>query len=129
MTVINEVRKDKAERKKPLNTPIKNLLIYTTNDNKAQILNQAVEDIEGTCKTQKIEIVNTAPGGELSRFYLCRICGTIREEESRPDGTLTGVVRYRKLDSVDLPAAVVEQARAILNAPHYDQLSLFGGDQ
>jgi valyl-tRNA synthetase len=57
IAVISEVRKDKAERKKPLNTPIKNLVIYTTNDSKAQILNQAVEDIEGTCKTQKLEIV------------------------------------------------------------------------
>jgi hypothetical protein len=68
-------------------------------------------------------------GGELSRFYLCRRCGTIREEAGRPDGTLTGAVRYHKLDSVDLPAAVVEQARATLDAPHYDQLSLFGDDQ
>jgi valyl-tRNA synthetase len=71
MTVISEVRKDKAERKKPLNTPIKNLLIYTTNDNKAQILNQAVEDIEGTCKTQKIEIVTKRGQG--------------REVEGHPD--------------------------------------------
>ena len=68
-------------------------------------------------------------GGELSRFYLCRRCGTIRENEARPDGTLTGKVRYHHLETADLPAAVVEQVRAILEAPNYDQLDLFSGDQ
>ena len=67
-------------------------------------------------------------GGNLSRYYLCRRCRTIREDQGRPDGTLTGKVRYHHLESADLPAAVVEQARPILDGPSYGQLSLFGGD-
>ena len=38
--------------------------------------------------------------------------------------------RRRRLElSRHLPAAVVEQVRAILDAPNYEQLDLFGGDQ
>jgi hypothetical protein len=74
-------------------------------------------------------------GGESSRFYLCRKCGTIRENLCRPDGTITGT-RYHELESVDgstdlteiLPAAVVEQARGILKRPVYQQGSLFDVD-
>ena len=65
-------------------------------------------------------------GGELSRFYLCRQCSTIRENKARPDGMLTGEVQYHNLESVDLPAAVIEQAREILDAPRYGQVGLFG---
>ena len=67
-------------------------------------------------------------GGEMSRFYLCRKCETIRDDNARRDGTLTGETHYHALDSANLPAAVVEQARALLDAPGYDQLSLFGDD-
>ncbi len=57
MAVIGGVRRDKAERKKPLNAPINSLMIYAGSKERAQILNQASEDIAGTCKTEKIEIL------------------------------------------------------------------------
>ena len=59
-----------------------------------------------------------------SRYYLCRQCGTIREHACRPDGTIVATALHR-LDSVDLPAAVVEQAREILTRPDYEQPTLF----
>ena len=65
-------------------------------------------------------------GGEMSRFYLCRKCETIREDKARRDRTLTGETLYHDLDSVDLPTGVAEHARTILDAPKYDQLNLFG---
>jgi hypothetical protein len=61
-----------------------------------------------------------------SRYYLCRHCGTIREHICRPDGTILDT-RLHHLGSADVPAAVVEQAREILNRPSYEQRSLFEG--
>lgn len=61
-----------------------------------------------------------------SRYYLCRQCRTIREHICRPDGTIVDT-RMHHLESVDLPAAVVEQAREILNRPNYQQKTLFDG--
>jgi hypothetical protein len=61
-----------------------------------------------------------------SRYYVCRRCGTIREDYCRPDGTITGTKLHR-LESADLPAAVVEQVREILSQPRYQQRSLFDG--
>lgn len=64
-------------------------------------------------------------GGILAHFYLCRQCRVIRENECRPDGTLTGNVHYHELNSGGLPSAVVEQVRDILDTPNFSQLSLF----
>lgn len=64
-------------------------------------------------------------GGEMNRYYLCRRCGTIREHVCRSDGTIIEN-RYHHLESTDLPAAVVAQAREILTQPRYKQAPLFG---
>jgi hypothetical protein len=42
----------------------------------------------------------------------------------RPDGTIVET-RFHRADSVDVPAAVVEQVREILNRPDYEQGVLF----
>jgi valyl-tRNA synthetase len=69
MEVIGEIRRDKAERKIPLNAPIKKLTIYAGNKKNAQILNQAQEDIAGTCKTEKIEIAPAKGKGREVKGY------------------------------------------------------------
>ncbi len=56
IAVIGEIRREKAEKRISLNTPIKRLIIYAGSKKGAHILNQAVADIAGTCKTEKIEI-------------------------------------------------------------------------
>ena len=61
-----------------------------------------------------------------SRYYLCRQCTTIREHICRPDGTIIET-RLHHLEGADLPAAIVQQAREILNQPGYEQRSLFEG--
>jgi hypothetical protein len=62
-----------------------------------------------------------------SRYYLCRRCGTIREDVCRPDGTIIEA-RFHDLEGLDLPAAVVQQAREVLNEPRYEQGSLFDSE-
>jgi valyl-tRNA synthetase len=57
MATIGEIRRDKAERKKPLNALITRLTIHAGSKKSARILNQAVEDIAGTCKAKKIKIM------------------------------------------------------------------------
>jgi len=64
MAVITAVRREKAERRIPLNTTIKRLTIYAGNKAGADILNQAREDIEGTCKAEKIEISSEEDKGK-----------------------------------------------------------------
>lgn len=57
IAVIGEIRRDKAERKMPLNAPIRKLVIYAGSKKGAHILIQAKDDIAGTCKTERVEIV------------------------------------------------------------------------
>ena len=57
MTVITEIRREKAEKRKPLNTPIKRVKIYAGNSEFADILGENKEDIVGTCKILGIEIL------------------------------------------------------------------------
>jgi hypothetical protein len=57
------------KRKKPLNAPIKRLTIFSGSNKSAQILNQAVEDIAGTCKAEKIEIMPVKGKGREVQGY------------------------------------------------------------
>jgi len=67
--VIEEVRKDKAERRMPLNSPIKKLTIYAGSKKSAHILNQASQDIAGTCKTAEMEILPEKGEGRKVQEY------------------------------------------------------------
>jgi valyl-tRNA synthetase len=69
MAVIDEVRRDKAERKMPLNTPIKKLTIYAGTQKSAHVLNQATQDIEGTCKTQALVVLAEKGDGREVHGY------------------------------------------------------------
>jgi len=69
MAVIEEVRKDKAERRMPLNSPIKKLTIYAGSKKSAHILNQASQDIAGTCKTAEMEILPEKGEGRKVQEY------------------------------------------------------------
>ena len=57
MALISQIRREKSEKKMPLNTPIKLLTIFAEDQKNTLILNQAANDIAGTCKTEKIEII------------------------------------------------------------------------
>jgi valyl-tRNA synthetase len=57
ISIIGEVRHDKAEKKQPLNAPIKNLTIYAGNEENAKILCSASGDVAGTLKASNIVVL------------------------------------------------------------------------
>jgi valyl-tRNA synthetase len=69
IAVIEGIRRDKAERRLSLNAPIKELTIYAGTEKSAHILEQAKEDIEGTCKTQKIRVLLESGEGKGIQGY------------------------------------------------------------
>jgi len=69
MAVIEEVRRDKAERKMPLNSAIKTLTIYAGSKKTANALDQVVEDIKGTCKAEKLAVLSAKGEGRVVRDY------------------------------------------------------------
>ncbi len=58
MAVITEIRREKAEKRKPLNTPIKRVKIYAGKSEFARIISENKEDIVGTCKISQLEILS-----------------------------------------------------------------------
>jgi valyl-tRNA synthetase len=69
MAVIAEVRKEKAEMKKPLNTKIRKLTIYAGKKETTEKLMRGKEDIAGTCKIADIEIIADKGGGREVEPY------------------------------------------------------------
>jgi len=66
---IKEVRRDKSERRIPLNKPITRLTVYAGSKKSEHILNQALEDITGTCKTESIQILPEKGEGRRVEDY------------------------------------------------------------
>jgi valyl-tRNA synthetase len=58
IAIIGEVRHDKAEKKLPLNAPVKNLIVYAGNDEIAKVICSASGDIAGTLKATNIEVLS-----------------------------------------------------------------------
>jgi valyl-tRNA synthetase len=54
---MSEIRRDKAEKKLPLNAPIKNLIIYATDSAAVNALKQGCVDIAATLKIEKTAVV------------------------------------------------------------------------
>jgi valyl-tRNA synthetase len=69
IAVIEEIRRDKAERRKPLNTIIKNVTIHAGTAESADILDLAQEDITGTCKIEQMKILARKGKGKEIRDH------------------------------------------------------------
>jgi len=69
MALIAEVRKDKAERRMPLNTPVKRLRIFAGNREEAQAFIQGKDDIVGTCKIEEIKVLPEEGEGRSLESY------------------------------------------------------------
>ena len=54
--IMSEIRRDKAEKKLPLNSPIKNVFIYVKDEVTALAIRQGSVDIAATLKIGKIEV-------------------------------------------------------------------------
>jgi valyl-tRNA synthetase len=62
IAVMSEVRRDKAEKKLPLNAPIKNLTIYASDDATAVTVRLGCIDIAATLKIQNIKVITEKSG-------------------------------------------------------------------
>ena len=69
VAVMGEIRRDKAENQKPLNTPIQKLTLYSEDQKNVQVLCQAEEDLAGTCKIEKMEVISTKGKGRELQGY------------------------------------------------------------
>jgi valyl-tRNA synthetase len=58
IAVIGAIRREKAEKRKPLNSTIKRLRIYAGSSKNASTLSESKEDIIGTCKIAHLEILS-----------------------------------------------------------------------
>lgn len=61
--IMSEVRRDKAEKKMPLNAPVKNLKIYASNAETAGAIRQGCTDIAATLKIETIRVVSQKLSG------------------------------------------------------------------
>jgi valyl-tRNA synthetase len=68
--IMSEARHDKAEKKMPLNAPIKNLTIYAGNAEIAVAIRQGCIDIAATLKVENIKVVAEKPleGRKVGQF-------------------------------------------------------------
>ncbi|MEM2971391.1 MAG: valine--tRNA ligase [Candidatus Bathyarchaeia archaeon] len=69
IAVITEIRREKAERRKPLNMEIAKVKIYAGNSENAEALSQSKNDIAGTCKILKLEILAEKGVGRTVKDY------------------------------------------------------------
>ena len=67
--VMSEIRRDKAENKKPLNAPIKNLAVTCKDEAAAKAIRQAEADIKSTLKIEAMTVqVGTADGRQVAQY-------------------------------------------------------------
>jgi valyl-tRNA synthetase len=69
MALITEVRREKAEKRMPLNSQVKKLTVYAGDRETAEIVEEGGEDIAGTCKVARLEVVaEKGSGREIAQF-------------------------------------------------------------
>jgi valyl-tRNA synthetase len=69
VSIIAEIRKEKAEKRLPLNTQIKKLAIYAGDGQKAATIVESKEDISGTCKIAAFEVFSGKGEGREIKPY------------------------------------------------------------
>jgi valyl-tRNA synthetase len=72
MAVITAVRREKAEKRIPLNAQVKKLTIYAAENRMAEMIAEGKEDIAGTCKVTNVEIIAEQGEGEEIKPYNIR---------------------------------------------------------
>jgi len=69
IALITEVRREKSEKRLPLNSPIKSMTIYANDVKTAEIFQEGAVDISGTCKVEKLEILAEKGSGRIVTDY------------------------------------------------------------
>ncbi|MEM2108342.1 MAG: valine--tRNA ligase [Candidatus Bathyarchaeia archaeon] len=69
IAVITAVRREKAEKRMPLNTQIRKLTIYAGNKATAEIISTSEGDIKGTCKIMELQVfADKGNGREVEQY-------------------------------------------------------------
>jgi valyl-tRNA synthetase len=69
MALITEVRREKAEKRMPLNAQVKKLTVYAGDGETAEIIIEGGEDIAGTCKVARLEVLaEKGVGRQVAQF-------------------------------------------------------------
>ena len=70
IAIISEVRHDKAEKKLPLNAPMKRLVIYAGSKENAKVIDSNKGDIAGTLKVADMEVLaeKRSEGRQVSSY-------------------------------------------------------------
>ena len=69
VAVMGEIRRDKAENQKPLNVSVQKLTIYSEDKKALEVLAGAEEDLQGTCKIEKLQVMQTKGAGREVQGY------------------------------------------------------------
>ncbi len=69
VAIMGEIRRDKADNQKPLNTVIQKLTVYSEDKQTLDILHSAEEDLKGTCKIEKMETISDIGEGREIQGY------------------------------------------------------------
>jgi valyl-tRNA synthetase len=69
VAVMSEIRRDKAENQKPLNSAIQKLTVYSEDKENIDVLCSAEEDLAGTCKIEKSEVTLAKGKGREVQGY------------------------------------------------------------
>jgi valyl-tRNA synthetase len=64
LALITEIRREKAEKRKPLNTAIRRVKLYAGSSRFASVISENKEDIAGTCKIGQFEILSEKGKGK-----------------------------------------------------------------
>jgi len=72
IAVMSEVRRDKAEKKLPLNAPIKNLTVYAGNAETVNVIKQGCVDISATLKIENVKVLpeKLGEGRQVGQYEL-----------------------------------------------------------
>ena len=74
MAVISAIRREKASRRLPLNAVISRARVYAANEENAEKLRLFHQDICGTCKVDKLDILPTSgEGAEVEGYPEIRV--------------------------------------------------------
>jgi len=57
VALIAEIRREKAEKRMPLNTPISKLTVYAWDHSASEAITDSKEDIIGTCKIENLKVL------------------------------------------------------------------------
>jgi len=69
IAVIAEVRREKAEKRMPLNVQVKKLTVYVGDRETAEIIREGEGDITGTCKVASLEVLaEKGSGREIAQY-------------------------------------------------------------